>query len=446
MSNLQSTDVGAFPSAFERSRRAAPAGLAGVTVRVVESTAGFDGLERDWNALFETSATTVFQSFDWQRTWWKHFGERRKDVRLHIVTVRGEDGLLAVAPFYIETVRPLGVLRLRRLLFVGRRDSDYLDILAARGREVECIERIAAHLAQHRELFDMAVLEEITDRSPSSLLLYQAFLDQGWVTSRSVDELCPRTQLRRTWEETVAALPINYRREIRRRLRNIDKAYDVELELVQPGAQVEPAMREFIDMHQDRWVRAGYKGVFADSRQAAFQCDVANCLSRRGWLFLAFLRVHGQRCAANYGFSFRDVLSTYMPGAREIGDLSKYSPGRVLHARSMEWAIENGKTVYDFMRGREHYKYELGATDVPNWSIVAYPGKARLTAIKHRVDVIATAVRRRAQGEASTLLFTARKEGWFSIALRRHVTGRFRLALSDLLRVSRPRALEARRR
>jgi len=173
----------------------------------------------------------------------------------------------------------------------------------------------------------MAALEEITDRSPTGRLLYEALLRQGWVASRFVDEQCPRTLLRKTWEETVASFPVNYPREIRRRLRNIAKAYEVEFELVPPGPQVQPTMREFIEMHQERWVRDGYMGVFADPRRATFHCEVANRLSCRGWLFLAFLCADGQRCAANYGFSFRGVLSTYLGGTREIGELWRYPPG-----------------------------------------------------------------------------------------------------------------------
>jgi CelD/BcsL family acetyltransferase involved in cellulose biosynthesis len=230
-------------------------------------------------------------------------------------------------------------------------------------------------------------------------------------------------------------------------LRNIEKAYEVELELVPPGPHVHPAMREFIDMHQERWVRDGHMGVFADPRRATFHCEVADRLSHRGWLFLAFLRANAQRCAANYGFSFRGVLSTYLGGSREIGELWKYSPGRVLHAKSMEWAIDNGRTVYDFMRGREHYKYEFDAVDVPNWSIVAYRRRPGLTAAKHRLDLSVTALRRRTQREVQALLAMSRQEGWISISMLKHVAGRVRRGLNDLLGLLGRRArLENRKR
>jgi CelD/BcsL family acetyltransferase involved in cellulose biosynthesis len=413
-----------------------------VTVGIVEDASGFDALEGEWNALLEQSAASVFQSFEWQRTWWKYFGERRRDARLHIVTVRDERGLFAVAPFYVERARSLGVLTLRRLLFVGRRDSDYLDILAVPGTEAECIDLIAASLAQSPD-FDMVLLEDMADRSATASLFRGAFLRQGWAASRFIDDRCPRTRLRKTWDETVASFPVNYRREIRRRLRNIAKAYPVELEVLQAGQQVLPAMNEFIAMHQARWIREGLPGVFADARQKAFHCEVADRLSRRGWLFLAFLRAGGERCAANYGFRFRDAVSTFLPGTRDVGELYKYSPGRVLHAKSMEWAIDNGYTVYDFMRGSEHYKYEFDAVDVPNWSVEAYPRRPLLTASRHRVDVVVHAVRRRARKETYALLAIARSESWFSLSLLRHLGRRSRDIATDLIRLLRRRRPES---
>jgi len=116
-----------------------------------------------------------------------------------------------------------------------------------------------------------------------------------------------------------------------------------------------------------------------------------------------------------------------------------------LHAKSMEWAIDDGKKIYDFMRGREHYKYEFDATDVPNWSVVAYPHRRAMTAAKHRLDLVANAVRRRARREANALLRTSRNEGWFSSALLKHLVGMVARGLTDVFALLRRRTRETRR-
>lgn len=388
-------------------------------VHVTSDPAAFDALEPEWNDLLERSDATVFQTFEWQRTWWRHFGEPRGDARLHLVTVRDRGTLVAVAPLWVESARALGMFTVRRLLFVGRGDSDYLDVIAARGSEEECTGRIAAQLAADAALFDVAVLEDTSDRSRTGPLLHEALVRHGWTTSREVADRCPEVPLRRSWEETVAGLKIHHRREIRRRLRNIEREHRVELEVV-PAAEVEPAIREFIEMHQERWARDGYWGAFADPRVAAFHRDVAPRVGGRGWLFLAFLRVDGQRCAGNYGFSFRDAVATFQGGVRDVPELARLSPGRVLHARAMQYAIERGATRYDFMRGPELYKYDFDASDVPNWTLVAFPRSPSANRAWQAVLGMQAAVLRRALGEARALRVAAR-QGWFSRAMVNHI-------------------------
>jgi CelD/BcsL family acetyltransferase involved in cellulose biosynthesis len=353
------------------------------------------------------------------------------------VTIRDRGGLVAAAPLWVESVRLLGVVRLRRLLFVGHRDSDYLDVLVARGREAECVELLAEHLSSRADLFDVAVLEETPDRSPAGLLLCEALRRRGWPTTRSVEELCPRTALLGTWEETIGAFELRHRRELRRRLRNLERDFPVELEVVAGGAEVAAGMRSFIEMHQERWARDGYPGAIAGDRAAAFHRDVAERLGRRGWLFLAFLRVGGRRCAANYGFAFRGTLATYLTGVHHEEGIARHSPGRMLHAKSMQWAIASGRTHYDFMRGTEPYKYELDAVDVPNWTVVAYPRHPRRAAAAHHLDRAMAAVRRRAVREARALLATGRRSGWLSRAVLRHVARAAGRGLADVRRLLR---------
>ncbi len=437
MSNSWRELAGVAPP-LERPPRGAAQGRVEL-MPVVDDVRAFDALEHDWNALLERCDASVFQSFEWQRTWWRHFGEGGRGARLHLVTVRGPDGLVAAAPLYVERTRVLGVLGLRRLLFLGHLDSDYLDVLVARGWEAECADLIAEHLSSRADLFDVAVLEETPERSRTGRLLHDALLRRGWTATRSVQELCPQTALHATWDDTVAALDLRERRAVRRRLRNVAKDFRVELEVITAGAQVEGGMAEFIEMHQERWTRDGYSGVFADVRAAAFHRDVSERLSRRGWLYLAFLRVDGRRCAAIYGFSFGAILGAYLTGARHGADLARYSPGRVLHTKSMQWAIASGRTLYDFMRGTERYKYELGAVDVPNWRIVAYPRRARWTASKHLLHRMSGTVWRRVAREVYALRATSRAGGWLSRSVLRHVQRAAHRMLCDLRRVLRRR-------
>jgi CelD/BcsL family acetyltransferase involved in cellulose biosynthesis len=47
----------------------------GLTVVTVTSEREFDALEPAWTALLDGHGSFVFQSFEWNRAWWRHFGE-----------------------------------------------------------------------------------------------------------------------------------------------------------------------------------------------------------------------------------------------------------------------------------------------------------------------------------------------------------------------------------
>jgi CelD/BcsL family acetyltransferase involved in cellulose biosynthesis len=409
-----------------------------LAVELVEDLAGLDALERDWDALLSRSNASVFQSFEWLRTWWAHFGAPRPRRRLHVVTIRAAAGLVAVAPLYVESVRVLGAVPLRRLLFVGHGASDHLDVLVARGSEAECIDLLAAHLVAHAELFDVAVLEDIPDGSRTGPLLGEALARRGWRASHVAEGTCPRTALGPTWDVTLGTFSKPQRHELRRKLRNLSAEHTTGLEVIPPGAEVEGALRELVEMHCERWAREGHRGAFADPAAEAFHGEVAGRLARRGWLFLAFLRVDGRRCAGTYGFAFRGDLGQYLTGARDIPGLARYSPGRVLHALSMQHAIADGRSGYDLMRGSERYKYDLGAVDVPSWTVVAYRSRARAAAAAHRAYRRQLKTALRLADEARAVRVAARASGWFSRAVARQIASALLRVLSDLRRISRP--------
>ena len=64
------------------------------------------------------------------------------------------------------------------------------------------------------------------------------------------------------------------------------------------------------------------------------------------------------------GLFLRDELGLrYWNAGGELAARS-LSPGILLFAYGLQMAITERKQVFDFLRGNESYKYEVGATDV----------------------------------------------------------------------------------
>jgi len=100
-----------------------------------------------------------------------------EDRRLHIITVRCDRELIAIAPL---ALRPR---RLRRLLpfpvwnsGYGQRGSDYLDILIRRGREQQALPAIAGCLADRKLMLELSHVRE----RPHSIDLALKLKQYGW--------------------------------------------------------------------------------------------------------------------------------------------------------------------------------------------------------------------------------------------------------------------------
>lgn len=401
------------------------------TLQIVSDNDLFDALKTDWDQLLEECDASIYQSYEWQRTWWKHFGEKNRSASLHIVVVKRGGRVIGIAPFFIEKIRTLGFIGYRRLAFIGQGPSDYLDVVFARGDEAVCADLVATHLAASSDLFDVIHLEDFTDRFPNHTLLFEALKRKAFRGRHFINEYCPRTTLLESWEDTLASFKIDNRREIRRRQRNLHKNFAIEYEAITGETDAASGIEEFIVMHQQKWQNEGHSGVFAESRMGKFHREVAQLFARRGWLFLTFLSANGTKAAALYCFLFRDDLAVYLTGNANRSDVFKFSPGRVLTAYCMEEAVKQGKKVCDFMRGTEQYKYELDAKDIPNWAVLMYNPHSTRPELRHKIDLLVRSLHRRSTRERLLFKVVAKEHGWFSKEAFEHIKTRFKQNIKD---------------
>jgi CelD/BcsL family acetyltransferase involved in cellulose biosynthesis len=400
-------------------------------VDVVASISEFDSLEQAWGELLEEAEATPFQSFEWQRTWWKHFGESDTRSQLNIIAVRENERLVALAPFYIETLNRVGVIRLRRLTFIGRETTDYLDVITAKGYATECIPIIASFLATQSTLFDVVHLIDLPDRSKNHEILHQELQRMGFYGSHFVNEHCPRTTMQPSWCATLGALPAAKRSGLKRVQKKIESSFTPDLYVVNGSGHLREDFEEFIDLHQKRWNGSGQSGVFANVTTANFHREIARLFHEKHWLFLAFLRLDGKRVAANYGFIYRNQFFYYLSGIQIHGELAKYSLGKGLHLYSMAEVLKHGVKVYDFMRGTERYKYDFGGVDENNWTILMYPAGAIVAKHKFKIVLLVDSLRRRLAEERFLWNHISNGEEKAHRGLVAHIVQRIRKNIAD---------------
>ncbi|MBI4328531.1 MAG: GNAT family N-acetyltransferase [Chloroflexi bacterium] len=264
-------------------------------------------------------------------------------------SVREEGRLVGVAPLLQVD---------GRVAFAGDPDlMDYLDVLALPGRE-ECV---WSALIEHLEAQPWTSIDLIGLRDGSPALSYLPALCErkGWRVETSLWDVAPQVLLPSTWDEFLSSLSKKDRHELRRKQRRLQQAGEVRYRVVdgREGSLPEEMERFLHLMRQSREEKA----EFLTQERSRFFHELAETLARAGLLRLFFLDLGGVPVAGAVCFEEEDTLFLYNSGF----DTSHraLSVGLLLKAHCIAYAIEHGKRRFDFLRGDEPYKYDLGGVD-----------------------------------------------------------------------------------
>jgi len=336
-------------------------------IEVHFESGGFGALKPEWNDLVHRSrCDTLFLTWEWQSTWWKHLGEGD----LFLLGFRAEDDgrLVGIAPLFRSSSDDGRSI----LYLVGCRDvSDYLDLIIEVGQEEAVYNALLDYLEAEVPAWDLVDLCNIPQDSSTFVRLQELADERGYQALVEVEDVCPIIDLPATWDDYLMTLDKKQRHEVRRKLRKADREADTRFVIVGPDHDLQAEMQAFIDLHQKS---APEKDEFMDPQMQGFFLDVAQMLQAQGWLQLAFVEMHGEKAAALLNFDYGDAILVYNSGY----DPDRYrhlSPGINVTARCIEHAIQLGRAKFDFLRGDEVYKYRFGAQDTQiRRLLIARPG------------------------------------------------------------------------
>ncbi len=324
---------------------------------VVTRTDGFFGLRDDWFGLIErSSSATVFDTFEWQFSWWKHIGTKIAGARPLIVLIRDEQGVLrGIFPFYTKfwLVSPF-----RLLLFVGSGSSDYHDIIAADGSEQAVAEELTRWLALGQS-WSFADLNQL--REGGLIRQYVNLAQVGEFKYIGLEqEECPFADLpglgepEDRWNQLLNGYSKKMRGNIRYYNRSLDTVYDVQRRIASTEEETLEALDALFELHQRRWNQRWLPGAFYSRSLREFHCEAAVQLLSRGWLRLHWIQLDETIEAVLYCFFLNKVTSYYQGGFEPA--LARLSLGTVVTGLAVHQAIADNCVRFDFLRGDEEYK------------------------------------------------------------------------------------------
>jgi CelD/BcsL family acetyltransferase involved in cellulose biosynthesis len=320
-------------------------------LQTIETIEEFVAQHDQWNALLESSTSNcVFLTHEWLSTWWKHLAEGR----LRILTARDRGNLIGILPV---AERPSQVTRMmpRILQFLGSGGigSDYLDLIAVKGREDEVAAAFAEHL-HSRGL--MLQLSQLRGETALASMLANHLEQRAWTVAKKKLNVCPYIDLRgHTWASYLTTLGPNIRKNINRYLRNLPNTFDMRVDCAQKPAEAGRALDVAIELHKKRWDITGTSEAFNSDSVISFHREFAQLAAQRGWLRILILWLDGTAAAALYGLRYGPTFYFYQSGFDPL--YSKHSVGVATMGLAIKTAIEEGASEYDFLHGNEEYKF-----------------------------------------------------------------------------------------
>ena len=148
------------------------------------------------------------------------------------------------------------------------------------------------------------------------------------------------------------------RHELRRKLRRLESSGEYRWYCRSEMAEVEEDLGDFFSLLRES--REDKKNFLTPQRERFFR-SVATQMAAMGQVKLCFLELGGQRAAAALCFDYGQSRMLYNSGFDPA--YGYYSVGLLVKALCLKDAIECGHQYFDFLRGDEAYKYDLGGKD-----------------------------------------------------------------------------------
>lgn len=243
-------------------------------------------------------------------------------------------------------------------LLGGERVSDSLDALVVSGKEAEFWSEF---LVSSRDLLSRQplLLPNLVEGSPSIACLPRLCSELGFSFLVEQMDRSPYVPLPPSFEEYLLQLERKARHELRRKIRRAEETVPgISFRVTRTREEFDRDFPSFVALHRRSHTD---KAAFMDDRMAGFFREMGEGFLSSGRLRLAFLSGKGGDVASALQIACDNSLLLYNSGYEP--DYREASPGLVLLARCIEDAIRQGFREYDFLRGGERYKYDLGGRD-----------------------------------------------------------------------------------
>jgi CelD/BcsL family acetyltransferase involved in cellulose biosynthesis len=304
-----------------------------------------------WRALLDRAPhADMFQTYEWVTSWLGCFWVERP---IWFLFVWDGEALVAVAPLLRD--EDARVSCRDSLSMPVNSHSRRLEILCGTNAP-EVLEAILKHVRRSGHRVRLTLRQSREDRPmPDALSEVARRMKLG--SMRLPSRTCPIVRIDTTWEGYLATRPSQVSRELKRKVRKLERDWKATWTIASTPAECSAAMESIWEIERKSWKEAEGTSLTSEEDAIRLYQDFAPRFAAEGWLRIYLLHLNGVPAAHILGAEFRREY--YALKTSYDQQFRQASPGQALFFTALRDSFERKLTVFDFLGDESRWKNEL---------------------------------------------------------------------------------------
>jgi CelD/BcsL family acetyltransferase involved in cellulose biosynthesis len=181
---------------------------------------------------------------------------------------------------------------------------------------------------------------------------------------------CPIVRIESTWDAYLASRPAQVSRELKRKVRKIERDWKAVWTIAQTPAECARAMEDVWQIERKSWKEGNGTSLTAEQDAVRLYEDFAPRFAQAGWLRIYLLHLNGVPVAHILGAEFRREY--YALKTSYDQEYRQASPGQALFFTALKDSFDRKLTAFDFLGDESRWKSELANAERRHVDVCAH--------------------------------------------------------------------------
>lgn len=305
-----------------------------------------DDIKKIWTQFEKEININSFQSFDWLNHWQQIIGQPLISMIPQIVHIYNDERTYAIFPLGINRIYGINILE-----WIGGVNTDYMGPLVH--PEFTSISKFADYwniILSKINSFDLIHFQKQNEQT-IAILNYIGFSKYNHYLYLKAYN----SSLEKDWDQYYKSIKKRIRSDSGRQIRRLKKIDKVKFDIAESINDKKYIIRKMIKQKMSRYEKTNVWNMFKIHNYKDFYEKLAYLSPKSFEVHCSSLKVGNEVIATHVGITNKKTFYYLMP-ANDLNEWEKFSPGRLLLIKLLEWSINNKFSVFDFTIGGEIYK------------------------------------------------------------------------------------------